>query len=128
VTDVRGKFYAPDTFRIQADDSNYPGHQKYEAHYFHCISPIDVHVPKGKISIVASHGPLYDITKMDIEVSRDTTIVIQIKKLSLPADFGSWRSGDLHVHMNYGGIYLNTPANLVEMAQAEDLNFVYNWS
>ncbi len=44
----------------------------------------------------------------------------------LPATFGKWRSADLHVHMNYGGAYRNTPEHLAEQAQAEDLDAVYN--
>ena len=42
------------------------------------------------------------------------------------ASFGTWRSADLHVHMNYGGHYRNSPPNLVEQARAEDLDVVYN--
>jgi hypothetical protein len=33
-------------------------------------------------------------------------------------------SADLHVHMNYGGNYRNTPVHLAEQAQAEDLGMV----
>jgi len=35
-----------------------------------------------------------------------------------------WVSADVHVHMNYGGHYRNTPAHLVLQAQAEDLDIV----
>ena len=38
----------------------------------------------------------------------------------------SGSSADLHVHMNYGGHYRNTEANLVRQAAAEDLDVVYN--
>jgi len=44
--------------------------------------------------------------------------------LDLPAR--GWWSGDLHVHMNYGGTYRNTPAHLVQQARAEDLHLVEN--
>jgi hypothetical protein len=37
-----------------------------------------------------------------------------------------WVSADVHVHMNYGGNYRNTPAHLVMQAQAEDLGIVEN--
>jgi TolB protein len=36
----------------------------------------------------------------------------------------AWVSSDLHVHMNYGGMYRNTPAHLVEQAEAENLDIV----
>ena len=41
-------------------------------------------------------------------------------RLSVP-DAGHWVSADVHVHMNYGGTYRNTPAHLVLQAQAENL-------
>jgi hypothetical protein len=37
-----------------------------------------------------------------------------------------WVSGDVHVHMNYGGTYRNTPAHLVEQAEAENLSIIEN--
>ncbi len=37
-----------------------------------------------------------------------------------------WVSADVHVHMNYGGHFRNTPAHLVLQAQAEDLDIVEN--
>jgi len=37
-----------------------------------------------------------------------------------------WWSGDLHVHMNYGGAYRNTPGHLAFQARAEDLHVVEN--
>src|SRR4029077_12359774 len=40
--------------------------------------------------------------------------------------YGHFASADLHVHMNYGGHYHNTPQNLIEQARAEHLDAVYN--
>jgi hypothetical protein len=37
-----------------------------------------------------------------------------------------WVSADVHVHMNYGGHYRNTPSHLILQAQAEDLDIVEN--
>jgi TolB protein len=37
-----------------------------------------------------------------------------------------WASSDLHVHMNYGGEYRNTPGHLVLQAEAENLGIVNN--
>jgi hypothetical protein len=44
--------------------------------------------------------------------------------VDLPAR--GWWSGDLHVHMNYGGAYRNTPRHLAFQARAEDLHVVEN--
>ena len=41
-------------------------------------------------------------------------------------DGGCWVSSDLHVHMNYGGEYRNTPEHLVLQAEAENLGIVDN--
>jgi hypothetical protein len=37
-----------------------------------------------------------------------------------------WHSADLHVHMNYGGAYRNTPRRLASQARAEDLDLIEN--
>jgi len=50
-------------------------------------------------------------------------VTVTLPRLAFP---GKWWSGDLHVHMNYGGRYRNTPAHLVEQARAEGLDLVYN--
>jgi TolB protein len=39
---------------------------------------------------------------------------------------GCWVSGDLHVHMNYGGEYRNSPEHLILQAEAENLGIVHN--
>jgi hypothetical protein len=44
--------------------------------------------------------------------------------MNLPAN--GWWGGDLHVHMNYGGAYRNTPGQLKRQAQAEGLHVVEN--
>jgi hypothetical protein len=46
------------------------------------------------------------------------------QKWRLGKDTERWISGDLHVHMNYGGAYRNMPAHLVQQAEAEDLAVV----
>jgi TolB protein len=53
-------------------------------------------------------------------------VTVKLQLNDLPASFGTWRSADLHVHMNYGGHYRNTPEILARQARAEDLDVVYN--
>jgi hypothetical protein len=53
-------------------------------------------------------------------------IPVQLQLNDLPASYGKFVSADLHVHMNYGGHYRNTPEYLAQQARAEDLNVVYN--
>jgi hypothetical protein len=54
----------------------------------------------------------------------DSVRIALARLANLPAL--GWWSGDLHVHMNYGGTYRNTPAHLVLQARAEDLHLVEN--
>ncbi|MEK6781914.1 MAG: CehA/McbA family metallohydrolase [Bacteroidota bacterium] len=128
ITDSRGKFYAPANAWIQADDSKYLNEQKFESHYFHTKGIDSVMIPRDKLIIQVSHGPEYEIfrTEIDVRTSIPNPFIITLKKQNIPSNFGNWWSGDLHVHMNYGGNYRNTPAILASQAEAEDLNFVFN--
>jgi len=128
VSDGRGRFYAPRDAWIHADDSRYPAINKMESHYFRASGPVTIMVPKDSVWITASHGPAYGISRVKAWAKQvdAVNLMVKINRLPLPTDFGSWRSGDVHVHMNYGGNYRNTPARLVEQAEAEDLNFVYS--
>jgi hypothetical protein len=56
----------------------------------------------------------------------ERVVDVKLQPNALPASFGQWRSADLHVHMNYGGHYRNTPENLARQARAEGLDVVYN--
>lgn len=128
ITDSHEKFYAPQDAWIQADDSRYPGYQQYESHYFHSKGSASVSVPTDKIVIRVSHGPEYEIVKTEIDTRENlpAPFIITLKKQPIPSGFGTWWSGDLHVHMNYGGNYKNTPEILASQAEAENLNFVFN--
>jgi hypothetical protein len=60
---------------------------------------------------------------MTIAANQLSTVAIPLARLlALPG----WTSGDLHVHMNYGGHYRATPATLARQARAEGLNLVEN--
>ena len=128
IEDGNERFYAPLDSWIHGDDSRYPKVRQFETHYFHHDGVTRVAVPKEKLLIRVSHGPEYEITRIELDASQPVTdpLVIKMKKLSLPSDFTKWLSGDVHVHMNYGGNYRNTPDHLIQQANAENLNFVYN--
>ena len=51
---------------------------------------------------------------------------VRLTDNDLPPEFGKFLSADLHVHMNYGGHYRNTPERLLAQQDAEDLDVVYN--
>ena len=37
-----------------------------------------------------------------------------------------WWDGDNHFHMNYSGVYFNTPKRLMEQGEAEDIHVLNN--
>lgn len=123
-----GRAYAPDTAWMHADDGFDRARQASETHYFHCAPPCTLDVPAGDAAITVQHGFAHAIWQKTLRVTpgHDTNQRVQLEAQALPADFGQWISADLHVHMNYGGHYRNTPANLARQARAEDLDLVYN--
>lgn len=128
ITDSRGKFICPADAWVHADDSRLPAIQTFEPHYVHSPGKIVLQVPRDSVFITVGHGPAFGIVRKKVFAKQTdaVTLTIKIPRLPLPPDFGSWRSGDVHVHMNYGGNYRNTPEHAVKQAEAEDLNFVYN--
>jgi hypothetical protein len=70
----------------------------------------------------------YEIERRLVNISAQTENNLSITPipLDMPADWRDWLSGDVHVHMNYGGAYRNVPEHLVAQADAEDLDVVFN--
>jgi TolB protein len=126
VVDASGKFHAPDDAWIIADDGFDRKERPFEAHYFHTPSTAHLEVPAGTITIEVMRGFEYGPVKQTIEVQEgkaSCVVLPALKQIWDPhKDSGQWVSGDLHVHMNYGGAYRNTPAHLAEQAEAENLN------
>ena len=129
VTDTRMRSHAPDDAWIHADDMIVPERQAVETRYFHSTGRVRIAVPLDRLAITISHGPAYEVAHLDEDprvAGWSGTRTVTLTRLATPADSGEWWSGDLHVHMNYGGLYRNTPAHLAEQGQAEDLNLIYN--
>ena len=123
-----GRAKAPDAAWMHADDGFDPAVQSTETHYFHCASPCTLDAPAGRTAIWVQRGFRYLPWRKTIELAAgaDTGLRVDLSRHDLPVSFGTWRSADLHVHMNYGGAYRNTPERLARQARAEDLDVVYN--
>jgi hypothetical protein len=123
-----GRAYAPHDAWMHGDDGFDRSLQSQETHYFHCAPPCAVELPSGTASVTIQRG--FSVVpwtgSVDIEPGRDSSLRAKLVRRELPAKFGRWVSADLHVHMNYGGQYRNTPRHLAFQAQAEDLDLVYN--
>jgi len=121
-----GRAAAPAAAWMHGDDGFDRSVQPIETHYFHCPATCTMDVPQGNVSIWVQRGFRYLPWQRTVKVGADTSIRVDLQPNDLPASFGSFRSADLHVHMNYGGHYRNTPKNLARQARAEDLDVVYN--
>jgi len=127
VTDAAGRFYAPATAWISADDSFDRRERHVEAHYFHARGEEWVDVPAGAVDVDILHG-----FERRFEQRRLNAAAGQVAELAVNLDEGTWSvpdaahwaSADVHVHMNYGGEYRNVPAHLALQAQAENLSIV----
>jgi Tol biopolymer transport system component len=122
-----GRFYAPRDAWRHADEARVRGEQRLEYGYFHTAGRDTVTVPSGPVTVEVWRGPEYRTVRREITVAPNATreVRIALSRLSDPPRRGWW-GGDMHVHMNYGGAYRNTPAHLSLQARAEGLNVVEN--
>ena len=123
-----GRAAAPNSSWMRADDGFDRALQTSETHYFHCPSNCTVEAPAGDASIWVQRGFRYLPSRQTVKLVAGThrTVPVKLELNDLPAAFGRFRSADLHVHMNYGGHYRDTPDNLARQARAEDLDVVYD--
>ncbi len=135
VTDEVGRFYAPENAWISGDAGYDRGERPFEAHYFPTEGSEEIEVPAGKIVLEVMKGFEFSIEHVAAEAraGRTETVTVELRPLPMASAITSgkpggeqWLSSDLHVHMNYGGEYRNTPAHLVQQAEAENLNIVNN--
>jgi Tol biopolymer transport system component len=123
-----GRAYAPDDAWMHADDGFDRRLSAFETHYFHSDGDALVRLPRGAASITVWHGLEYQIEHRAVQVASGATrnVDVTLQPLALPPNWSAqWLSADVHVHMNYGGTYRNTPAHLVRQADAEDLDLVF---
>jgi TolB protein len=121
-----GRSYAPDDTWRYADDGFDRKERKFEYQYFHTDGTSTLTVPIGTAEIEVSRGPEFRVESRSVRVAEGEQVLrISLRRMgNLPAR--GWYSGDLHVHMNYGGAYRNDPAHLATQAKAEDLHVVEN--
>ena len=124
---IDGRSFAPDDAWRHADDRFDRRERKFEYGYFHTPGSSIVTVTPGELSIEVSRGPEYRVVRQTVTVGVGQLKIVRVplrRLIDLPAT--GWYSGDLHVHMNYGGAYRNDPARLAAQARAEDLHLVEN--
>jgi Tol biopolymer transport system component len=122
-----GRFFAPDAAWRHADEARVRGEQRLEYGYFQTTGRDTVTVPAGRTIVEVWRGPEYRTARRELTVGPGETRAIRIplvRLTDLPTK--GWWGGDLHVHMNYGGAYRNTPAHLALQARAEGLHVLEN--
>jgi TolB protein len=127
ITDAAGRFYAPANARISADDSFDRSERHVEAHFFHQRGEEWIDVPAGVVNVEILHGfeRQFDRRRVTLSAGQSADLAVNLDDGSWAVpDAGHWVSADVHVHMNYGGEYRNTPAHLVTQALAENLSIV----
>jgi hypothetical protein len=122
-----GHAYAPAESWFRADWLMFDHMDQSEYHYFHTDGDFELDLPPGTAKLAFSRGFEYLPVQQEATVRQGarTEVTVQLKRLD---NFGArgWWDGDNHFHMNYAGVYFNTPARLMEQAEAEDIHVLNN--
>jgi TolB protein len=122
-----GRSFAPANAWHHADDGFDRTQRRFEYGYFHTNGWSTLTLPVGRYTVEVTRGPEYRVESREIEVRQGQNPPLSVKLAVLEdLEARGWYSGDLHVHMNYGGSYRNDPGRLAFQAQAEDLHVVEN--
>jgi Tol biopolymer transport system component len=127
ITGEDQRTYAPEDAWMYADDSFVRSERPFETHYFHTPGVSELTVPAGTAKVGVMKGFEYGFEQQSVMISegQNTEVIVHLRPLKIPQDAGRhWVSGDVHVHMNYGGSYRNAPDHLVAQAAAENLFIV----
>ena len=128
VTDERGRPCAPAAAWMHHAEFD-RNEQPFDARYFHASGDDVIEVPAGTVTIGLTKGLERVPERRTVQVAAGSTAQVAVVMPARPWLDGAdrrWVSADVHVHMNYGGHYRNTPAHLVFQAQAEGLDIVEN--
>ncbi|MEP6573585.1 MAG: CehA/McbA family metallohydrolase [Gemmatimonadota bacterium] len=122
-----GRSVVPDAAWRHADDGFDRKERPFEIGYFHSNGSAIATAPAGALSLEVVHGPEFRVVRRTLRITADSLVTVRVglERIADPAAKG-WTSGDLHIHMNYGGHYKATPATLALQARAEDLTVAEN--
>jgi hypothetical protein len=127
ITTADGRSWTPDGALRHADDSFDRRERAFELGYFHAHGSFLVRLPLGDVTITVTKGLEYaPVTRTVRVIGGDALTPVPVFTMrriaNLPA--AGWYSGDLHVHMNYGGHYVITPKELAFQARGEDVHVI----
>src|SRR5262245_10983168 len=115
-----GRAYAPTESWFRADWLMFDHMDKSEYHYFHTDGDFEVELPPGVAKLGFSRGFEYLSEAREAKITEGATaeLTVSLKRLDNMSAKGWW-DGDNHFHMNYAGVYFNTPQRLIEQGEAE---------
>ena len=124
-----GRSWAPRDALRHADDSFDRQERAFEIGYFHARGSASVVLPAGKVTVIVTKGFEYAVDTQTRNYESGGKLITPMaftlrRFVDLPSR--GWYSGDVHVHMNYGGHYVVAPKELAFQARAEDLHVVEN--
>lgn len=122
-----GRAYAPTESWFRADWLMFDHMDKSEYHYFQTDGDFEVDLPPGPVKLAFSRGFEYlpEQREAMVDPAKPAQLTVALKRLdNFPAR--GWWDGDNHFHMNYAGVYFNTPKKLMEQAEAEDIHVLNN--
>ncbi|MEX2247260.1 MAG: CehA/McbA family metallohydrolase [Dehalococcoidia bacterium] len=92
--------------------------------FFHAEGTFDVQIC-GTAHLRVVRGMEYEAAEREVSVGADATVEtsVRLRRWSHRAADG-WYSGDVHVHLHYGGEYLLSPADAALVQRAEDVHFM----
>ena len=92
--------------------------------FFHAEGTFDVQI-SGRAHLRVVRGIEYESTEREVSVGAGAKVEtsVQLRRWSHKSADG-WYSGDVHVHLHYGGEYLLAPADAALVQRAEDVHFM----
>ena len=92
--------------------------------WFHADASFEARI-SGKARMRIVRGIEYEASDVEVAVAADgeAETTVRLQRWSHMAADG-WFSGDVHVHLHYGGEYALTPADASLAQRAEDVNFL----
>jgi TolB protein len=129
LVDDAGRFCYQESSLVHADDGFDRNQQPFERHYVYVHNGSDFIAPQGDVTLEVSHGLEYFAERktIHVEAGKSQAVTVHLKRAgaSWPKT-ERWASGDLHVHMNYGGTYWMDSKYLTIPAAAEHVEVVNN--
>lgn len=97
---------------------------RHRAAWFHAAGSFTARI-SGRAHLRIVRGLEYEAEEVEVTVPADATVEreVRLKRWSHMAADG-WYSGDVHVHLHYGGEYALTPEDAAIAQRAEDVHFL----